>query len=219
MKAVVFDTETSGFPSKKLAPNASNQARILQLVWILVERIEDEEYLVKKARNAYFQVPSGFQVPLEASRIHGITLQLLHLKGEPARQVLEEFACDLKEADGLGIAHNSSFDISVLELARLQEEMPEDFPAFSKTFCTMKAMTDVCKIQGRYGRFKWPTLAEAYKFCTGEEMRNAHEALADVNACWEVYQYLKRRKAHEESLYLSVLAATQPASWGMQSPR
>lgn len=65
-------------------------------------------------------------------------------------------------------------------------------------FCTMKAMTPVCKLHGNYGDFKWPKLQEAHKHAFGVEFDGAHDALADVRACARVYRWLmEQRKANE----------------------
>jgi len=64
-----------------------------------------------------------------------------------------------------------------------------------KSFCTMKEMTPICKIPGRYDEFKWPRLTEAYRHAFGGEFGNAHDALADVRACKEIYFWLADRVA------------------------
>jgi len=65
------------------------------------------------------------------------------------------------------------------------------------SFCTMKAMTGVCKLPGMYDDYKWPKLTEAYRHCYGKEMEGAHDALADVRGCAEVYRWLVAQKKAE----------------------
>ena len=55
--------------------------------------------------------------------------------------------------------------------------------------CTKESSTDVLKLPGKYG-YKWPTLAEAYRHYTGEEIEGAHDALVDTEACLAVYRGL-----------------------------
>ncbi len=43
------------------------------------------------------------------------------------------------------------------------------------------------QIPGEYGAYKWPQLQEAYKHFFNKEFDNAHDALADVTACKDVY--------------------------------
>jgi DNA polymerase III epsilon subunit-like protein len=51
----------------------------------------------------------------------------------------------------------------------------------------MQHTTNVLKIPGRYGDFKWPKLEEAYKHYYGEIFSGAHDALVDVRACRDVF--------------------------------
>ena len=55
--------------------------------------------------------------------------------------------------------------------------------------CTKEYSTDGLKLPGMYG-YKWPTLAEAYRHYTGDEIEGAHDALVDTEACLKVFQGL-----------------------------
>jgi len=97
--------------------------------------------------------------------------------------------------------HNIEFDMFMLrvELARAGYG-PEDDPfEGASLFCTMQSTTDICCIPGPYGN-KWPKLQEAYEFIFGRQFDDAHDALADVRACSEIYWWLKGRdkKANNE---------------------
>ena len=62
---------------------------------------------------------------------------------------------------------------------------------FKSLFCTMKSSTNLCRLPGRYGNFKWPKLTELYKFLFNEEMEGAHDAMVDVRATRKCYYRLK----------------------------
>jgi hypothetical protein len=51
----------------------------------------------------------------------------------------------------------------------------------------MLAMTKKCNLPGRFGKPKWPKLQEAYKWCFNKEFDKAHDAMADIRACKEVF--------------------------------
>ena len=91
----------------------------------------------------------------------------------------------------LNVAHNLDFDYFILsgETERCLMRLPD-----RDEFCTMKAMTPVCKLPGSYDDFKWPKLQEAHKHAFGAEFDGAHDALADVRACMKVYFWLKNNK-------------------------
>jgi len=58
-----------------------------------------------------------------------------------------------------------------------------------------EAMTPICDIPGPYGP-KWPRLQEAHKHVFGKEFDGAHDALADVIACKNIYFWiLSQQKA------------------------
>ena len=59
-------------------------------------------------------------------------------------------------------------------------------------FCTMRAMTNVVKIPSPRG-YKWPKLSEAYRFLFNRDLEGAHDAMADVRACAEIYFEFHKR--------------------------
>ena len=46
----------------------------------------------------------------------------------------------------------------------------------------MQTSTDYCRLPGRYGRYKWPTLDGLHQKLFGEAPPSGHRALADVRA-------------------------------------
>ena len=58
-------------------------------------------------------------------------------------------------------------------------------------YCTMKETTDLCKLPGRYGNYKWPKLQELHKHLFGENFVGAHDAMFDIKATMRCYYKLK----------------------------
>ncbi|MFP6639371.1 MAG: 3'-5' exonuclease, partial [Myxococcota bacterium] len=50
--------------------------------------------------------------------------------------------------------------------------------------------SDLLRLPGREGQFKWPTLAEAYEHFSGQPLQGAHDALVDSEACLTVFRGL-----------------------------
>jgi len=62
----------------------------------------------------------------------------------------------------------------------------------------MAVTTPICKIPGKYNDYKWPKLAEAYRHLFNEEIKDAHDALADVRACARIYFELRHTQSETQ---------------------
>jgi DNA polymerase-3 subunit epsilon len=192
-----FDTETTGLADFNARARDPKQPHIVQLAAILT----DDEGRAREEHNIIVK-PDGWEIPKEASDYHGITQDIALQFGLLEKQVAEIFLAMLKRA-GLLVAHNLMFDKFIARIAMRRYELIADaddqwwktFPIF----CTMKAMTNVCKIPpteamratGRNG-FKNPKLQEAYQTAFGKPFEGAHDAMADIRACKELYFWLKK---------------------------
>lgn len=192
MNLLFFDTETTGFPQKKLPLNDERQPRLVQLAMI---EDRDDELLLEY--DTIVKVPDGFEVPEASCAVHGITTQRSLSEGCEPEKVCEDFFDAIDRCD-LIIAHNYSFDvfISNIQFARLGLGKCLEAIKLKPHFCTMIASMNICKLPGKYGSYKWPTLDEAYRILVDPAgFEGAHDALNDVRACRKVYYALKEREA------------------------
>ena len=179
-----FDTETTGLPRnwKALVTDLNNWPRMIQVAWILCNnkgnRIDSDDFIIK---------PENFTIPVEASRVHGISTEKAIAEGVELEKVLVKFN-ELVEQSDFIVAHNISFDEKIIGAELLRKEIRSDFERKRK-LCTMKASTDYCRISGPYG-YKWPKLSELHIKLFGEDFEEAHNASADINATekcfWEM---------------------------------
>lgn len=179
-----FDTETTGLPKNWKAPitDLNNWPRMIQIAWILCnedgKRIEAEDYIIK---------PENFKIPLDASRVHGISTEKAITEGKDLELILTKFNELVEEAEYI-VAHNISFDEKILGAELLRKNIKSDF-AKKKKLCTMKSSTNYCKLSGPYG-YKWPKLSELHIKLFGEDFDEAHDASVDINATekcfWEM---------------------------------
>ena len=181
------DTETTGLPKDRHAPpsDLDNWPRLVQLAWILLA--EDGRELEAKA---FIVKPEGFSVPRDASRIHGITGERAAREGLALAFVLAEFAGAVSRSSVL-ISHNMNFDENVLK-AELIRAGVSDILSSMSTICTKESATDYCKLPGRYGKYKWPTLQELHRTLFGSEFEAGHDAAIDVRICAKCFAELKR---------------------------
>lgn len=183
-----FDTETTGLPRRWNAPvtDLENWPRLVQLAWIACDEkgntIEEKCDIVK---------PEGFVIPMEVSRVHGITTTMAQAEGVDLLSVLETFSDKIDEASAL-IGHNISFDECIVGAEFERKRMMTSLFLKPK-YCTMKSSTKFCKLPGKMG-FKSPKLSELHQVLFGEGFENAHDALADVRATVRCFWKLKELK-------------------------
>jgi len=184
---LVFDTETSGLPAWRLPADHPSQPRLVQLAALLLD-----DSLEEHACFSAIVRPDGWTIPKEASDLHGITTEMACDLGLPLRFVLStlvEFAARID----LRVAHNLDFDDLIVTAAFKRNGLPHT--GWAGGFCTMRAMTPLCKLPGKYDDYKWPKLQEAHVHCFGREFDRAHNAAADVRACAQIYRWLRGREA------------------------
>jgi DNA polymerase III epsilon subunit-like protein len=208
MKVLFFDTETTGVPKNYNAPHTDslNWPRVVQLAWARYDFDDSIKQPVLRKTRDFIIKPTGFEIPIDVSRIHGITTEIAMRSGSPLSDVLEEFCLDV-EAAGIVVAHNISFDAMIIaaELHRLKKENIFQRDSI-RGICTMKRSTQFCAIPKKnsnpfrraFGNvrpidFKWPTLSELHTKLFGQSFQDAHNALADIEACASCFFELVKR--------------------------
>ena len=85
---LIFDTETTGLPRNWKAPltDSDNWPRCIQIAWQLHDSmgrvIEHQDYLIK---------PTGYNIPYDAEKIHGISTELAQQEGIELSLMIEKF--------------------------------------------------------------------------------------------------------------------------------
>ncbi len=186
-----FDTETTGLPDFNQRARHESQPHIVQLAAILTDDAGD----VLESHNCIVK-PDGWSIPKEVSDLHGITDEIAQV-GLPEKLVAS-LLFEMVKKSTLLVAHNITFDKFIARIALRRHELFSDaddvwwkeFP----TSCTMRRMTDICKLPGKFsGKYKWPNLQEAHTHAFGKPFDGAHDALADVLACKEVYFWMRNQ--------------------------
>lgn len=181
-----FDTETTGLPRNWKAPitDVNNWPRMVQLAYLTYDNngllMSSGDFIIK---------PNGFTIPLEASKVHGITTERALREGQPLKHILQEFGLLVSEASYL-VAHNMSFDEKIVGAELIRSDMAAIF-ASKKKICTKERSTNFCAIDGPYG-YKWPKLSELYYKLFRTHFEEAHNAAADIQATAKCFWELKR---------------------------
>lgn len=142
-----------------------------------------------------------------SGQVHSISEDDTQKYGISPQQAAQLFHTFAQQADVL-VAHNLPFDARVLD-ALCEREIPnKDGLSLSLSsprhrMCTMHLSTPVLKLPRMSGSqnspkgekdangFKSPSLKEAYSFFhPNKELENAHDALADAEACLSIFRGL-----------------------------
>ncbi len=173
-----FDVETTGMPKNWKAPvnDTFNWPRAVQIAWLFYDKdrnlLDDKDYIIQ---------PEGYEIPYAAERIHGISTETAKEQGMELLSVLQAFKILIDKTDYI-IAHNLAFDEKIIG-AEFYRKNVEHRLFNTERYCTMREGTYFCKIPGKYGKYKWPSLSELHQKVFGKDFDNKHNARADVEAC------------------------------------
>lgn len=197
-----FDTETTGLPNFDKGLTDPAQPHIVQLACLLTDYSGRELISWKSPIK-----PEGYTIDEsgKAYEVNQISNELANKYGVSLRQTLAMFRLFESKAI-LKVAHNYRFDGFLLKSAHARANVEPMDPPIEK-FCTMKAMTEIMKLEptakmvsaGFHDKPKAASLAESYKYVTGgKTIEKAHDALADVRACKEVFFWLMENGFYKE---------------------
>jgi DNA polymerase-3 subunit epsilon len=191
MSILVFDTETTGIPSRELNHKLDHPDYPwpVSFAGILFgpdrQVIEEVHHLI--------QPGEGWAMQDGALAHHGITLERAAVEGIPLREALDHYA-RLREACTVIAGHHVSYDRQILRSALMRCPGGADFATGDAgkgrwtVHCTMKLTAGVLRDQG--DKWKWIKLEEAYRHFFGEDMEGAHDAMNDVRACARILFHL-----------------------------
>ena len=178
MTYLVFDTETSGLPANNCRDyrnlDAFNSCRLVSVAFVLYDNNHEE---ISHWHNMI--KPEGFEIPEEATKIHGISTTRALAEGKPFSEVYQLIYRLFSEGPTV-IAYNIAFDLAVLK----SEVRRRDLNMFPDRF------TPVCaqKMTTQYNGGRSMRLGAIYKKITGHELEGWHGALADSRAAALVYK-------------------------------
>lgn len=175
-----FDTETTGIPDKsaKWDTDYMSYPHVVQIAWIY--KGEKFNYIIR---------PEGWEIPEDATAVHGITTEYASEHGAPFAAVIDKFISDCHSA-GLICGHNVHFDTGIVKANILRElgrayydaENVEDALFKGKRIDTMRSSMKWVDARNGWGRLKFPNLGELYARCFPGETFPAHDAMEDTLA-------------------------------------
>lgn len=183
---LIFDATTNGKPSRRRQTTIDDFAwpNMVHLSWILLDEnlkpIEDYDCKIK---------PEGFVVPEPNLKMAKLEREDLR-NGENIHEVLQTFNKALEKAEYV-FAHNLDSQEKTLSVEYERKHIPNKLIS-ANSFCLMQETTWFCKIPGRDGRYKWPSLNELYAILFNQKYTPAGNARADVIAAARCFIMLKK---------------------------
>lgn len=176
------DTETTGkildWKAKPSKSTLTNFPRIVQLAFIACNE-KGQEYL----RFSQLIRPDGFEIPAEATKIHGISTAQALEEGIELSKALSTFLAEVSKCKYL-VAHNIAFDYPVLVSECIRANLKGSGEKITQ-ICTMQSSINFCELPNQYGysSYKYPKLEELHEKLFGYVFEGSHDALNDVVAC------------------------------------
>jgi DNA polymerase-3 subunit epsilon len=201
MRALFYDTETTGLPLWNEPSEDPRQPHIVQLAALLVDL--DTRKLHGSIDLTVLH--DGWQSEPKALEAHGITAEHANKIGVPEWLALGLFLELWTRAD-VRIGHNESFDARIVRIGMARHESQIDCELYDwkagKAECTQALSTPILKLPptermraAGFNKHKSANLREAYRHFYGSDLVGAHSAMADAQACQYVYFAIKSPKA------------------------
>lgn len=174
MSYLAFDFECSGLVAEDRPLDDPAQPHLLQIG----AAVYDAEFHEAQTLCLLIE-PTGWEVSRGALDTHGITTERAAAYGVPVKVALAALLAMARKVRYL-VAHNFAFEQRIvhIEMHRLGRresytlKHPRQRILDSMLIGTATGAADT----------KWPKLAAAYKFLTGEPMQDKHDGLSDARA-------------------------------------
>jgi DNA polymerase III subunit epsilon len=200
MKALVYDTETTGLPLFSEPSEDPRQPHIVQIAALLVD-LDTRKTLATLDLTI---APLGWEIPEEVVKIHGISTAIARSVGVPEALAVQLFMELWSRAD-VRIGHNEQFDARIIRCAlHRYTHLTERAPMWKsgRSECTQQLATPILKLPptqkmlaAGFNKHKSANLREAYRHFYGDELVGAHSAIEDAKGCMHVYFAIKTPRA------------------------
>ena len=193
---LIFDTATAGKPKtyKAEISDTFNWPRMMHISWILLGKdlkpIEDHNYLI---------TPQGYSLTEELTKGIHVEHEQFKENGNDLKEVLEKLKSSSNNAEYV-FAHNLKLNGSIVGAECYRCSM-NNFLAHTESYCLMHEATYYCKLKGKQGGYKWPSLQEMHTIIFKQGFTPAGNARADVIATSRCFIALKKARAFEDIFF------------------
>src|SRR5680860_206775 len=182
---LLFDTSAAGKPKSYNTSykDTFNWPRMIHISWLAYDEsgdlVIDEDHLIS---NFIHEIPDNML------RFHKLDLERIEQEGEDIKEVLEKFKVDVDKADYI-FSFNLNYNENIVGAEYVRHDINHRLHQ-SEKYCLMQESTYFCKLDGRDGRYKWPTLTELHSKCFDAGYAGPNNARNDVMAATKCFNYL-----------------------------
>lgn len=189
---LIFDTSALKKPLTYKAPvtDTFSWPRMIHISWIML----DENYKPIQDYNCVIK-PVEYTLSDEACEHHTIDKEKAQ-NGDELVEVLHKFSAAIKDAKYI-FSHNLSYNQSIVGAEFVRKKISHKL-FHADTYCLMQEGTYHCKLRGKGGGYKWPTLQEMHTILFKQKYSPANNARADVIAAARCFIMLKKVRALED---------------------
>lgn len=183
---LIIETDTTGLPINFKAPisNSDNWPRLCRIGFILL----DENGNVM--REGVYLVNPSTEIPFNATRIHGVSTEMVQKYGNSTEEVLQVLQTVAKKAKYL-IGHNLEFRYKVISAEIFRYKAHFSLKRKIK-ICTMDSSKEFYNQIMINGKYKPPKLTELYQKLFDEEYL-CDTFIEDLRATAKCFWELKNR--------------------------
>lgn len=181
MRALFYDTETTGMPRFNQPSSDPGQPHILQLAAALI----DTDTRADLASINLTVKVEDWEIDPDAQTVHGITVEHAEANGLPEWLVLRAFL-ELWHCADTRVGHVEDFDARIIRIAmkRYVSDAAADSWKLGSAICTYRAAKNHVPELKPKGM---GSLAMVHRHYLGEDFADAHTAEADMRACARVF--------------------------------
>jgi len=190
---LIYDCSGIDKPKSWKAPfsDTFNWPRIIHMSWIILDKelnpVNDYDHII---------VPEGFSFDSKIAKRCHIDQEDIDTKGAALEDVLNAFEESLKTVQYV-LAHNLKFNENTLAAEFLRKGISHSLFR-TESFCLMQESTFFCKLPGKGGGYKWPTLSELHAIIFKKAYSPPNNARADVIAATRCFKALMMGRQLED---------------------
>jgi DNA polymerase III epsilon subunit-like protein len=197
-KVLVFDTETTGLPKNRPVEHPE-QPWVIQLGAVFFDLASDRfEHTI----NTLVIPPDNAEIDREkfagAERVHGISLDMIYANGRSSQSVYRELRDLASEADIIA-AYNLDFDEKLIKFSSYRTHPSFILNPVLRTPTEVSHHCIMNQTKDYYKSPKWLKLNDVYQRITGDQIVDAHDALADAVAAAVVFKEITLKMMAEAS--------------------